>query len=270
MFSFLFWNLAKQPLQTRVARLAATFQLDVVMLAECAVGPNEVIQALNSFGGQPYCFPFSEGKKIRIFTKLPESSLVDKFNDPLGGLTIRQLRPGKGPSLLLAVVHFPSKMDWHPEDQLGGAAALARDIIKVEGKRWPDRTVLVGDFNMNPFDAGVVSAHALHAVMTRELAERSTREVKGIPYPFFYNPMWACFGDRTAGPPGSFYLGTSKPVNYFWNVYDQVLLRPGLVPSLREVRILDTDGVESLLSGSGLPDKSRASDHLPLLFQLEL
>jgi hypothetical protein len=146
---------------------------------------------------------------------------------------------------------------------------LAQIIQEVEGKRWADRTVLVGDFNMNPFDAGVVSAHALHAVMTKDVARRGSREVRGEEYPFFYNPMWGCFGDRTAGPPGSFYLGASKPVNYFWNVYDQVLLRPGLMDSLRELAVLDSDGVESLLTASGLPQTSSGSDHLPLFFQLD-
>ena len=89
-------------------------------------------------------------------------------------------------------------------------------------------------------------------------------------HPFFYNPMWGCFGDRTPGPPGSFYLGTSKPVNYFWNIYDQVLLRPGLVDALRDLAILDTDGSESLLTKAGLPQTSGGSDHLPLFFQLNL
>jgi hypothetical protein len=197
MISFLFWNVAKKRLQEQLGRLAANFQVDVLMLAECGMDPEEIVSVLNTQGQGGYGFPFSEGKKIRLFTRLPESSVIDQFNDPLGGLTIRQIRRPNGPSFLLAVVHFPSKMDWHPEDQLGGAAALARDIAKVEGKRWRDRTVLVGDLNMNPFDAGVVSAHALHAVMTKDLAERGTREVRGTEYPFFYNPgLWRRFYEK--------------------------------------------------------------------------
>jgi hypothetical protein len=39
---------------------------------------------------------------------------------------------------------------------------------------------------------------------------------------------------------------------------------------LRDVTILDSDGEQSLVSKKGLPRKARASDHLPLLFRLEL
>jgi len=122
---------------------------------------------------------------------------------------------------------------------------------------------------MNPFDPAVVSAHGLHGMMTKTVARRGSREVQMKAYPFFYNPMWGRFGDRTHGPPGTFYLGASKPVNYYWNIYDQILLRPGLMESLREVTILDTDGSESLLTPSGLPHTGTGSDHLPLLFRMD-
>jgi hypothetical protein len=270
MLSFLFWNLNNKPLQERVARLASTKVVDVLMLAECEVPVAEMLAALNTSGEPPYCLPQSEAQKLKIFTRLPEHDLVAKYDNLTGSLTIRQLRLRGQPSVLLAVVHLPSKMDWDLHDQTGAAAELAWDIRKVEGKRWADRTILVGDLNMNPFDPGVVIAHGLHGMMTKTVARRGSREVQRTAYPFFYNPMWGCFGDRTDGPPGTFYLGTSKPVNYFWNIYDQVLLRPGLMELLREVTILDTDGSESLLTPSGLPHKGTGSDHLPLLFRMDL
>ncbi|HYT94005.1 MAG TPA: endonuclease/exonuclease/phosphatase family protein [Gemmataceae bacterium] len=270
MLSFLFWNLNKKPLQARIARLVVKHGVDILMLAECVTDPSELLAALNGTGGLPYCCPASKAPKIRVLTRLPESDLRDQFNDAAGSLTIRELRLRNARSVLLAILHFPSKIDWDVHDQTGGAARLAHTIAQVEGKRWRERTILVGDFNMNPFDPGVVSAHALHGVMTVDVARRRSREVRMEEHPFFYNPMWGCFGDRTPGPPGSFYLGTSKPVNYFWNIYDQVLLRPGLVDALRDLAILDTDGSESLLTKAGLPQTSGGSDHLPLFFQLNL
>jgi hypothetical protein len=129
---------------------------------------------------------------------------------------------------------------------------------------------LVGDLNMNPFDPGVASAHGLHAVMVRSKAAEATREILGEAYRMFYNPMWGCFGDRTAGPPGTFYLSSSKPLNHFWNIYDQVLLRPALADSLAGLDILDSCGGAPLLTRGGLPDRAAASDHLPVLFRLDL
>jgi hypothetical protein len=121
---------------------------------------------------------------------------------------------------------------------------------------------------MDPFDPGVVGA--LSAVMTQEIAAGGERTVGGRQYPFFYNPMWGCFGDRTEGPPGTLFYSTSELVNRYWNVYDQVLVRPDLMGKLADVRILDTDGQEPLLTDRGRPRRSELSDHLPILCRLRV
>lgn len=123
---------------------------------------------------------------------------------------------------------------------------------------------------MNPFHDGMVSAFGLHAVMAREVARAGQRVVQGKPWRFFYNPMWACFGDRPPGPPGTFFLSSSKPINHFWHILDQVLVRPSLMDKLNNVRIvasLDNDGEPSLLDHLGHP---LGTDHLPIFFQLDL
>jgi len=148
--------------------------------------------------------------------------------------------------------------------------SLIADIVRTEDKLDHQRTILVGDLNMNPFDAGVVAAQTLHAVMTRQLAGREERTVLGRSYRLFYNPMWSFFGDRTDGPPGTYYHRSSNPGDLFWNIYDQVLLRPSLMDTLVALEILTIDGQDDLLTKAGLPDKARCSDHLPILFRLAL
>ncbi len=88
----------------------------------------------------------------------------------------------------------------------------------------------------------------------------------GRPYRFFSNPMWGCFGDRTPGPPGTYYY----PRGSYGHLFDQVLLRPALMDALTELRILEDDGVESLLTDRKRPRASQASDHLPILFRLNV
>src|SRR6185437_6371031 len=270
MVSFLFWNLGRMAITHRVARLASTLGIDVLILAECELTPGDVLQVLNRASGPAYCFPFSMEQKLHLFTRLPEAAVVDEFNHPLGGLSIRRLLIGSPPGILLAIVHFPSRVHWDMVDQTLEATRLAGDILQTEDKVGHRRTVLVGDFNMNPFDPGMAGSTGLHAVMTRDLARRGEREVRGRPYRFFYNPMWGHFGDQTTGPPGSYYLRASKPLNYYWNLYDQVLVRPDLMDRLRAVRLLDSDGQERLLTASGLPGDGNGSDHLPLFFELAL
>ena len=267
MVTFLFWNLDKRPLLDCVVRLASTHVVDVLMLAECAIDPVAILAGLNSSSEKSYTFPPSAGRKSHIFLKLLESSLFDAFNNPLSGLTIRQLKLGDSQGLLLAVVHFPSRVHWDRQDQELVAPRMAKDLSRTEDRFGHCRTILVGDFNMNPFDLGIVGATALNAVMTQSLARKMERTVIGEAYRFFYNPMWGLFGDRTKGPPGTYYFSSSNPSNLFWNIYDQVLLRPALMDKLESLEILKSDGQDCFLSKQGRP---RVSDHLPILFRMNI
>ena len=64
----------------------------------------------------------------------------------------------------------------------------------------------------------------------------------------------------------------SEPDTIFWNILDQVLIRPDLLDRFKnsDLRILTTDGTVSFLKGRGVPNESVASDHLPILFRLYL
>jgi hypothetical protein len=271
--SFLFWNLARKPLRQCVATLAATHGADVVMLAECEEDPLQVLQALNAVcSARAYNFPASYGDRIRIFTTFPKTQLRDDFNDSaMDRLTIRRLRVGRPPGILLAAIHFQDRRNWSREAQALEATVVARHIAEREDRAGHRRTVLVGDLNMNPYEIGVLGTQALNAVMTRHLAARIDRTVAGRSNRCFYNPMWGLLGDRTPGPSGTFFFGASEPTNCYWHMLDQVLLRPVLMNGLKDLRILDHDGQDSLVTKHGRPRKSSShSDHLPLFFQLDL
>ena len=186
-------------------------------------------------------------------------------------MAIWSVKAGKPPGILLAAAHFVGKSHQGPDEQGLLAAELAKEITRVEDAVGHERTVLVGDLNMNPFEVGVTGAPALHAVMTRQLAARSERTVEGKAYRFFYNPMWGFFGDRTEVPPGTYYHRSASAGDIFWHMIDQVLVRPGLMDNLHDLEIVDRIGEETLLSQSGgLPRVGTFSDHLPLAFRLEL
>ena len=281
MLSILFWNVMgnqtltwearSSALSTHIARIMSAFGVDVLLLAESGFEPPEVVDALN--GGKPgaFCHPTSNSRRIQLFSRLAASSVVDQFNDSSDGrLTIRRLTTPSNGEILLAALHFQSQIVWTAEEQALQATVVQQDIAETEDVVGHQRTVLVGDLNMNPFDLGVVGAQALNAVMTCELARSEERTVAGRPYRFFYNPMWGFFGDRTPGPPGTYFCSASSPRSYYWNVFDQVLLRPGLMDFLAELRILDGYGRESLLTERGRPRSSDVSDRLPVLFRLNL
>jgi hypothetical protein len=69
--------------------------------------------------------------------------------------------------------------------------------------------------------------------------------------------MWAHFGDRPAHPPGSHYYERAELVSY-WNVFDQVMVRPDIMDRCHGegIKILTKVGDTSLLRDDGTPDGS--------------
>lgn len=272
MTTFLFWNLNGKPLQAIVAALVKRHEVDVIMLAESSAGFSG---ALLSELARVREIPFEESatvgcRRIKIFASFCPDFIRARYDDDC--LTIRHLnRPGFT-DILLAVGHLPSKLRWRNSSQDAQSPVVARAIRNEEERLGHSRTVLVGDLNMNPFEPGLINANGMHAVMTRRIAAKGSRQILGHQYPFFYNPMWSLLGDASSGPPGTYYYRRAEQTCFFWNMFDQVLVRPDLLDRFdnADLAIIDSDGNSSLLDRNGIPDPKIASDHLPILFKLRL
>ncbi len=270
MISVLFWNVGRLSRYSAIAHLAQANEVDILLLAEVVDEHSVLLEELNK-PQRNYSFsPGIANTKVLAFTRFP-----DRFFSPsweTDRLTIRRLTLPGVEEVLLAVVHFPSKLHWSERGQAMECAVLGAQIREEEARAGHQRTVLVGDLNMNPFESGMVSANGLHAVMDRRVARESSRVVQGKEYPFFYNPMWGLLGDGSRGPSGTYFLRQAEQEVYFWNMFDQVLVRPALLDhfDFNDVAILDHTGAESLVNDSGVPDRNVGSDHLPVHFRLNL
>jgi len=270
MTTFLFWNLHRTVPADTVAALAKQHGVDVVILAESHHDPSILVSALNVTRTEYHFAPTIGCERIQIYTRFSPDFLTLAEETPR--LTVRRLELPGLTNVLLAAVHMVDKRSVKEESQQYELADLSRLIRDVEAQERLNRTVLVGDFNVNPFEPGMIAAQGLHAVMSRQTALENERTVQAKSFPFFYNPMWSLFGDHPSGPPGTYHYRSSESVCYFWNMFDQVLLRPSLLGMFRneDLRILTDVGQTSLLSPrSGTPRKS-VSDHLPILFRLSL
>jgi hypothetical protein len=276
--TFLFWNICKRPIQSIIRRLALRHQVDVIMLAECDIPPEIMLSSLNQYIGNLYDYaPDDNCKKIEIYTRFPRRYL-EVIDDPLreidriDRLSMRHLRLPGLTDILLFVTHFPDKTNWTDKSQADEWKRYSDKIKFMEWKIGHSRTIFVGDLNTNPFEQGNISASGLHGTMSKTIANKKARTIQGKEYPFFYNPMWNLLGDVNSKTPGTFYRQNAEHVEFFWYMLDQVLIRPDLLDRFKNenLSILTTDGENSFLNENGIPDKSIASDHLPLLFKLDL
>ena len=277
MLTFLFWNLNRKDLTAPLVRLCVRHQVDILILAESRIEPDALRSALHSGGLQTFEYARSRlpeeqagDRRIEIFTRFP-SDLFPPIRE--GELfSIRRAVLPDRKEFLLAALHLPSKRHWTTDSQAAFAIEIAGEIQYAENAAGHQRTALVGDFNMNPFEQGMLAANGFHAMMTRRIAENRQRIVQRKKYSFWYNPMWSHFGDANDTPAGTYYYRQAAHVSHEWNMFDQVLLRPDLLPYFKneDLQILTTDGVKSFLKRNGTPNERVASDHLPVLFKLRL
>jgi len=214
--------------------------------------------------------PLNLCEKITILTRFNESKIIEAIHEE-PRFTIRHLQLPGLTDIILVATHHISKNYANSRDQYTEAIRLSQQIKDAEEKVGHCRTLLVGDLNMNPFEDGIVGSAALHAVSSRKIASRIARKVQSIDYPFFYNPMWNLLGDAQKHPPGTYYYSSSNHISFFWNTFDQVLIRPELVErfNMGGLSVISEIGTTDLLSNREIPKKV-FSDHLPIVFSLNL
>lgn len=242
----------------------------MVIIDENGANEFELLRSLRSTGIDYKYISKLGCDRFDVFVRFPEAYITTPFEE--NRLSIRHIQIPQKESFLLAIVHLPSKLNSSSDSQAMACQNYVESIAAMERTVRHQRTVLIGDFNMNPFESGIISASAFNATMSRQIAKQGRRIVSARQYPYFYNPMWNLMGDFANGPPGTHYNRRGELVELQWNMYDQVMLRPELLPYLdsSSVQILTTDGIVSFLSKNGTPDAKNLSDHLPLLFSLSI
>src|SRR5260370_13733610 len=200
MLTFLFWNL-KGNRPDLAANLVRHHGVDILMLAECPTVPANMLEALNRPSAE-VSYLYEDHPKLAIYSRFADRWLrpIGKGND----YTIKEIALLERPALLLCVVHFPSKLYRTAEDQWSYTTTFCNSVLaSAEKDAGHNRTIIVGDLNMNPYETALVAANAFHAVPTRAIASRERRTVKFESNRYFYNPIGRHFGARPQAHSGT-------------------------------------------------------------------
>lgn len=276
--TFLFWNLGKKDLAEAVVAAVAEHGVDILILAEAeALSIGQCIVGLNRKSTSTYQGQVTGSNRLTVISRLDGAHLqhiatLDPSRDSRWAFH-KLLRPGKDPVLIVSV-HLRSKLAASENDQYARVRRLSEEIVRVETTEKTTHTVVVGDFNMDPFEIGMQACDGMHALLSKhEIAVRRGSRIHDTrSYRMFFNPAWRLHGEQIAGPPGSYHYAGDGVLVQYWHLFDQVLVRPELIEDLSgtDIRVLDAAGGESLLDHAGRPDRTRFSDHLPLLFRLRI
>jgi endonuclease/exonuclease/phosphatase (EEP) superfamily protein YafD len=259
----IFWNVNKKDLTSLICSITKSNDADVVVLNESKVPITEMLQALQTNVSQDFYCPTSTPSseaRFHCFCKNRELDLSEIH--ALSRTSVRKINIGKH-RVLLTLVHGVDMRNYDAETRQSSAQTLANNLKFVKEQQTTNKLILLGDFNMNPYDKAMNLAAGLNAMMTKSCVEKGLRRHIDQDYDFYYNPMWSLFGDNTDGPAGTVY-DISNQGPYGWSMLDQVLINHSIVNLFQDVTILTEAGPQSLMDGKGRPS-SAASDHFPIL-----
>lgn len=264
MMKYLFWNTHKNKnINSILCDLIVENCVSVVALAEYYADINDLIELLRSRGVSMQQFPTSGCERIHIL-----------------GNTVLQIEPHLqtdrssiqiiGKNIILCCVHLSSQIYSDNTDRREiDIEQIISDILDLEQELNTKNTIIVGDFNINPYDKSCISARYFHGVPIYEESKRESRTISGKEFYMFYNPMWNFLGDFSE-PYGTYYHSSGDTINTYWNVYDQVIIRPALRERFADnsLKILTETATKSLLCQNKHPNCD-ISDHLPITFEIE-
>lgn len=290
MLTIAFWNIGKnQGIVDHVTSLAIKLQSssttgspnDVLF---CLAEPNnintgQVLQNIVASGGGQWQAKNSLNGRFVLLTNYISGVSSDLETARSWPLTVTRVVGGKPFRFNVWFVHLKSPIGtFKPGNVQSSEAVMLRQAVEEREKNTSEMdTLIIGDFNMDPFSSAMVGPTHLNAVMCKQLAKRAPRVFdKGTDFEkvhrYFYNPTWQLLGDRTAhNQPGTFYVGSDPGDSTHWHMIDQVLLRPNLVSRIASngVRIPTHSGMSNLLTTRGTIDK-KISDHLPISISLNI
>ncbi len=169
---------------------------------------------------------------------------------------------------ILVCLHLPSKLYAERLKKDIAIGRIVEEIQRYEKLLGIERTIIVGDINENPYETGCLGAGRFHGIPIYKDAMRKYRTIMGESFEMFYNPMWNLLGDFSF-PPGTYYYMGNEIDNSFWNIYDQVMIRPCIRGFFidNELKIICETKNRKLVDENNHPSRT-ISDHLPIIFEI--
>lgn len=271
---FLSWNINKKPAQfiSKIKKIITN--IDILLLIENTQVSDSVIEQELGLKRLNSKININETEFTpKFYSKFDENEFEFVGISVSKRLVFTSLKFYNTEEVIICGIHFPSKKNYNELQQLEIAKEYVLEIEDLEKIKSNTKTLIFGDFNMNPYELGMSEYSAFNATLSEFEAKKKIKEFHYKKYSYFYNPMWSFLGDRNhlTGEkkiPGSYYYN-QKP---YWNIFDKVIMRPDIIDffDFSSLKLIENLGDEKIVNDNFFIDTNEYSDHLPLSFKIKL
>jgi len=267
-FNCLFYNIKSKDLSLVINEIVFENNIKMLFLCEDYNDPNILLHKLNKFDSFKYIDPISykkNGLSLYVSSEIGTIELIQEGERFRCYMLYRE-----NLKILVCAVHIQSKLYSTEDLQSLDANLISEELYSLEKIHKSNSTIIVGDFNMNPFEKGMMKMDCFNCVFEKNTALKGIRIYREKEFPLFYNPMINHFNEYAHIVPGSYYYRSNRENSLFWHVFDQVIFRGDIIKEIQneDVEIIYKIKDLKLINEEGLPDISIASDHLPLKFKM--
>lgn len=294
---FLYWNINNMPspFENSLKKLVTDKEIDVLILSENKLLSDEKILKETNFVSVDLKLNNNIWKWINVYYKKNEDYKITHHSEyteinaeddetensfPKRNKQVNRIQvfkiSGKIQDTYFACIHFPSKL-YH--DEITHLQLIPNYKEKIHSLTLnSNRLFIVGDFNMNPFDYGMVEPLGFFAHNNRELVTTETQFKHGKNNIVYYNPSWTLLGDfvnkseykQNSRSGGSFFYKEKKSRCLYWYLIDQIIMRKSLIDEFvsEDLEIIEEDTLKDEI----IKEKKKGDnkiDHFPLKFSFE-
>lgn len=196
--------------------------------------------------------------KYPVNIKIEEDSY--NFDSDVKNISI-EMPEANEDEFIVACVHLPDKRNYPKMyARYNPLQHMVSQIMEIEKNRYWYKSIVIGDFNTEPYDDEMFLNDSMNSVLFRREMVPETVKSDGRNFRKFYNPILECLSEEN-NQLGSYRL--NKAPGPIWHCLDQILFRKSLMDSFDHMEYLRMIGQTSLMKQMN-PD-NRYSDHLPLL-----
>lgn len=286
----LFWNVDKKSgFEAKICDVVKNEHVDILLLIEANNIKDGLIESGTTLKRRKSPNSSDENSKTPRFYSNDVGFKLEHYHTypNTKRMSFYFLTKPRKKKILLCGLHLRSKLMRRTETQQAEASVISSYIKSIEKKVPEKRTIVLGDFNVNPFELGMISPMGFNATLSKVIAKSGPREFIKDNYDYFYNPMWSFMGDinyingKLKLPGGYYYKNNDDITQTYWNMFDNVIFRPSLIDEidLSSISILESSGItgtptfhsfSNVVSDEYQIDRINYSDHLPITFKIDI